>query len=326
MLINSKEFLPIDTREKITMADSFVVRANKLGSGNGESKLYIGNEGEVLRNFYGTSGFKDKCFILREDLVNFLNDLKAEYTSPQLPYKKKEELPALYFSRLKKILALPQFIWFSIEEQTQIEGPRVYINSTDANYQLIRELSLPNLSYISLMKLSASDGEVVYYIRLFTDFMDSFGAMTHPAEIQKEEELVKENTSLSQEEKLQTVKARIGQGKYRKQLLEQCPFCPVTLVSDDRLLIASNIKPWAASEQQEKTDPKNGFMFTPTIDYLFDSGFITFEDNKKMIISPWLSKPTIHRLNIKPMRIIEQLPVIGREKYLSYHREKVFKA
>lgn len=326
MLINSKEFLPIDTREKITMADSFVVRANKLGSGNGESKLYIGNEGEVLRNFYGASGFKDKCFILREDLVNFLNDLKAEYTSPQLPYKKKEELPALYFSRLKKILALPQFIWFSIEEQTQIEGSRVYINSTDANYQLIRELSLPNLSYISLMKLSASDGEVVYYIRLFTDFMDSFGAMTHPAEIQKEEELVKENTSLSQEEKLQTVKARIGQGKYRKQLLEQCPFCPVTLVSDDRLLIASHIKPWAASEQHEKTDPKNGFMFTPTIDYLFDSGFITFEDSKKMIISPWLSKPTIHRLNIKPMRIIEQLPVIGREKYLNYHREKVFKA
>jgi hypothetical protein len=326
MLINSKEFLPIDTREKITMADSFVVRANKLGSGNGESKLYIGNEGELLRSFYGASGFKDKCFILREDLVNFLNDLKAEYTSPQLPYKKKDELPALYFSRLKKILALPQFIWFSIEEQTQIEGPRVYINSTDANYQLIRELSLPNLSYISLMKLSASDGEVVYYIRLFTDFMDSFGAMTHPAEIQKEEELVKENTSLSQEEKLQTVKARIGQGKYRKQLLEQCPFCPVTLVSDDRLLIASHIKPWAASEQHEKTDAKNGFMFTPTIDYLFDSGFITFEDNKKMIISPWLSKPTIHRLNIKPMRIIEQLPVLGREKYLSYHREKVFKA
>jgi putative restriction endonuclease len=326
MFINSKEFFPVDTREKITMADSFVVRANKLGSGNGESKLYIGNDGEALRSFYGNRGFKNKCFMLREDMVGFLNDLKAEYTSPQLPYKKKEDLPELFFSRQKKVLELPQFVWFSIEEQTQIEGPRVYINSGDSNYQLIRELSLPNLSYISLMKLSSVDGEVVYYVRLFTDFMDSFGAMTHPVEIQKEVELVKEDTSLTQEEKLQTVKARIGQGKYRKQLLEQCPFCPVTLVSDDRLLIASHIKPWASSEQHEKTDPKNGFMFTPTIDYLFDSGFITFEDNKKMIVSPWLSKPTIHRLNIKPMRVIDQLPVSGREKYLSYHRAKVFKA
>jgi len=88
------------------------------------------------------------------------------------------------------------------------------------------------------------------------------------------------------------------------------------------LLIASHIKPWAASEQNEKIDPKNGFMFTPTIDYLFDSGFITFEDSKKMIISPWLSKPTIQRLNIKPKQIITHLPISGREKYLSYHREK----
>lgn len=41
-------------------------------------------------------------------------------------------------------------------------------------------------------------------------------------------------------------------------------------VSDDRLLIASHIKPWAASDEKEKIDPKNGFMFTPTFDFLFD--------------------------------------------------------
>ena len=103
------------------------------------------------------------------------------------------------------------------------------------------------------------------------------------------------------------------------------PFCPVTLVSDDRLLIASHIKPWAASNQNEKIDPKNGFMFTPTIDYLFDSGFISFEDNKKMLVSPWLSKPTISRLNIKPLKVIDHLPIIGREKYLQYHRKSIFK-
>lgn len=52
-------------------------------------------------------------------------------------------------------------------------------------------------------------------------------------------------------------KAREGQGKYRELLLEQCHFCPITMISDERLLIASHIKPWAASSDDEKIDPYN---------------------------------------------------------------------
>lgn len=96
MLINSKSFIQIDTKEKITIADSFVVKSNKLGNGNGEGKLYIGNEGEVLRNFYGPNGFKIKCFLLKQDLLKFLNDLEAEYIFPQLPYKKKKTCPLFF--------------------------------------------------------------------------------------------------------------------------------------------------------------------------------------------------------------------------------------
>ena len=122
------------------MADSFVVRANKLGDGNGEKKLYIGNEDPALRDFYGPRGFNNKCFLMRQDLIKFLHGLKVEYTSPQLPYKKKDELPSLYTTRLAKIQALPEIIWFSIQEQTQLEPPRVYVNSKDENYKIIREL------------------------------------------------------------------------------------------------------------------------------------------------------------------------------------------
>jgi len=52
-------------------------------------------------------------------------------------------------------------------------------------------------------------------------------------------------------------KAREGQGKYRELLLEQCHFCLITMISDERLLIASHIKPWAASSDDEKIDPYN---------------------------------------------------------------------
>jgi hypothetical protein len=115
--------------------------------------------------------------------------------------------------------------------------------------------------------------------------------------------------------------ARVGQGKYRKGLLEECPFCPITMVTDDRLLIASHIKPWVASDEDEKLDAKNGFMFTPTYDFLFDRGFITFTDDKKMQISPWLSKVTCSKLNISQDKKYPMLPVIflidGERKLLN---------
>ena len=97
------------------------------------------------------------------------------------------------------------------------------------------------------------------------------------------------------------------------------------MVSDDRLLIASHIKPWVMSNTAEKTDPKNGFMLTPTIDFLFDRGFITFTNDKKMLISPWLSKITCSKLQIIPEKKYDMLPIQGRERYLNYHREHIFK-
>jgi len=90
------------------------------------------------------------------------------------------------------------------------------------------------------------------------------------------------------------------------------------------LLIASHIKPWVKSETEEKTDPKNGFMLTPTYDKLFDRGFITFEDNGTMRVSPWISPMNQGKLKIKDGNKVQLLPVKGREKYLKYHREKVF--
>ena len=121
-------------------------------------------------------------------------------------------------------------------------------------------------------------------------------------------------------------KARIGQGKYREQLLESCPFCPITLVGDDRILIASHIKPWSSCiDDKEKLDPYNGFMFTPTFDKLFDKGFISFSNEKRVILSPFLSKLTYSRLGIKENQLFDKLPVEKREKYLAYHREFVLK-
>ena len=111
----------------------------------------------------------------------------------------------------------------------------------------------------------------------------------------------------------------------REKLLDECPYCPITMVNDERLLIASHIKPWAKSTNFEKTDPKNGFMLTPTYDKLFDRGFISFENDGTMLVSPWISPMNQKRLDIFNGKKIRMLPTEGREAYLYYHRELVFK-
>ena len=218
-----------------------------------------------------------------------------------------------------KILSLPEIIEFEITEQTQIDGPRIYVKSNDIAYKIIRELSLPNITYITIVKLANKNQELFYYFKLFADY---FGDIHHPYLVNREEEEVKvlENN----EETRVLSRARKGQGKYREDLLHICPYCPITMVSDERILIASHIKPWAKSNDMEKIDPMNGFMFTPTIDYLFDRGFLSFTNDKKTKLSPFLSKMTYSKLGISDNKSFLSLPVEGREEYLDYHRKEIF--
>jgi predicted restriction endonuclease len=309
-----------DTKEKITISDSFVVRANKIGSGNGEAKLYVGQENNETRIFFGGTNFSARCFLLKKDLIKYLEETKIEYLNPEQPYINKDSLPTLWADRKNEVESLPEKIEFEIQEQNQIEGPRVYVKSNELAYKLIRKLSLPNITYISIVKLSNTDN-IEYYFRLFADY---FGDIKHPYEVRKEIKLLEKVTDL--EEKFTQSRARIGQGKYRKNLLQQCPICPITLVSDDRLLIASHIKPWAKSNSQEQLDPHNGFMFTPTFDFLFDRGFMSFTNNKRTILSPFLSKMTYSKLNISNNKTIPHLIMDDkREKYLKYHRANILK-
>ncbi len=318
-LIN-QDFEVLDTKEKITIADSFVVRQNKIGGGNGEAKLYVGNDNREVREFFGGNGFAIPCFLLKRDLLRYLEETKAEYINPEQPYVNKDLLPTLWTERKSKIEQLPEKIEFEVIEQTQIAGPRIYVKSSDSAYKLIRELSLPNITYISVVKLLDANRKLIYYFRLFADY---FGDVEHPYLIEKEQKEI-EKIEDSEEKKVLT-RARVGQGKYREELLKMCPFCPITMVSDDRLLIASHIKPWAKATDFEKTDPYNGFMLTPTFDFLFDRGFLSFTDDKKSILSPFLSNMTYSKLGISDGKTFNFLPIEGREQYLEYHRAEILK-
>lgn len=321
--IEGQPYTVEDAIEKLTVADSFVVPDNKIGTGNGEAKLYVGNDNEIVRKFFGAEGFTIRCFFLKKDLLQYLEKTQPEYLSPEQPYNRADKLPGLWLTRKAKIENLPPIIQFSVKEQSNLAGPRVYINATEAgddNYKLMRELSLPNISYIAVVKLLNAQNQHVYYFKLFADY---FGETEHPSIIQKVEAEI-EQKPVANEEKLQLTRARVGQGKYRERLLLDCGRCPITLVGDERVLIASHIKPWVKSNDFEKIDPKNGFILTPTFDLLFDRGFLSFTDDKKTVLSPFLSKMTYAQLGISDNKNIPHLPISGREEYLAYHRDNIF--
>lgn len=321
IIISGIKYNVIDAKEKITVADSFVLTANKIGTAHGEGKLYVGNQNDETTEFFGQRGFSNNCLLLRKDLMEYLNDCKSEYKNPEQPYQKPNDLPALWDERIAKIEALDEVLPFTIYDQTQIAGPRVYVNTQDENYKLIREISLPNISYLSVLKLETQEHNIIYYFKPFVDYFGEYEIL----DFEKEEIEKINEEDIPEEVKVNLIKARKGQGKYRENLLAQCPFCPITLVSDDRLLIASHIKPWVKSNDDEKIDPKNGFMLTPTYDFLFDRGYISFTNDKKIIISPWLSKMTCSKLNISNDKTYSLLPTEGRENYLDYHRNEVLK-
>ena len=112
--------------------------------------------------------------------------------------------------------------------------------------------------------------------------------------------------------------ARIGQGRFRKDLLNLWRSCPITGVTHQDLLIASHVKPWAISSDEEKLDPLNGFLFAAHIDRLFDKGLISFSPSGNILISPHLSTQDARALNIHHEITLLLKP--GNHKYLEAHR------
>ncbi len=120
------------------------------------------------------------------------------------------------------------------------------------------------------------------------------------------------------------VKARRNQGLFRSLLMDKydgrCCLCGL----DNRyLLVASHIKPWRDSTDKEKVSIHNGLLLCPNHDKLFDSGFISFDDDGRIMISSVeLDEKDCKLLNInKDMKIDvsdEQKP------FLKYHRENIF--
>lgn len=313
---------------------------NKIGSGNGEKKFYISSKDD-MRHFFGDKGFRIKCFVLKSDLIEYMNKVHSEYMHPSQPYRGSTEMAALWASRMKMIDSLDEIIEFDMYDQIQIDGPRGYVNTecreggkiiargNNKGYRLITEIALPLISYVKIMRLyTMPQEEIVYYWKLFPDFdaiENKQNALVYKYGRSEEDEEDLFIETKDEEKRYQIKQARKGQGLYRKQLLEECWYCPFTHITEPELLIASHIKPWRDSDDNEKIDPKNGFALSPMYDKLFDRGYISFTDEKRVMLSKWFSQRTYKIIGLKENQFIQDLPIDDtRKRYLAYHRDNVF--
>lgn len=116
------------------------------------------------------------------------------------------------------------------------------------------------------------------------------------------------------------VKTRTVQNKFRRETLDLWNHrCAVSSVDDERILIASHIKPWCNSDDSERVDPYNGLILNPTYDKLFDLAFISFSpDNGKIKLSDELDPSVWDHLMITGKEQLTKIPPKTAD-YLEYH-------
>lgn len=71
---------------------------------------------------------------------------------------------------------------------------------------------------------------------------------------------IEKSQSLKDTEKKAIVLSRIGQGTFRKELINYWGCCSVSGITSTWILIASHIKPWRVSNNNERLDVYNGLL------------------------------------------------------------------
>lgn len=346
--IEDKEYFIVDSIQNMRAEDSFIHHQNKLSmfKGNGESRKYVGSYAEKsISNFFEYSNWgneklngkrdypliqENSCFFSKSNLLKYMEDARSEYEKQEQIYD--ADISQYYEQRIESIKKFDhENIFFSIYSVSDFidnaKGyKRAYIRSNDSVWDIWRKLILPKISYLSILKLKPviTENKIsksIYYFRIFIDYQ--FRSIHRQYDIKAEKVKVKKEVTAKKSS------ARIGAQKFRKDVLDYMPQCPFTKVTDERLLVASHIKPHIECVKENRLDQDidylNGLSLTPTYDYLFDQGYITFLNDGTLICGTLISSYTWAKLNINPnAKNKMDIKPEGRGEYLEFHRKVVF--
>lgn len=126
------------------------------------------------------------------------------------------------------------------------------------------------------------------------------------------------------------VKQRVNQDAFRSMILNLYEKrCAITGINIPSLLVASHIIPWSVN-QQERLNPENGLCLSALYDVAFDKGFISFDNQYRVILAEKLKYYKTEPYFGKHFASIEgqiiTLPEYHRPNtsFLEWHRDCVF--
>jgi hypothetical protein len=134
------------------------------------------------------------------------------------------------------------------------------------------------------------------------------------------------DTAIRETEKTALIQARRGQGVFRVNVHSIERACRITHVERMEHLIASHVQPWRDSSNEQRLDGENGLLLTPTVDHLFDKGFISFENSGQLIVSPVADQRSLKHMGVETEgRVNVGTFSQGQRRYLDFHRENVLR-
>jgi len=157
-------------------------------------------------------------------------------------------------------------------------------------------------------------------LRKFRQFIQDDYIQIQENQIEDEIKKVKDSSSLNKTERDAIVKARVGQGLFRQRLIDHWGGCSITKFGKFDCLVASHIKPWKNSTNEERLSVYNGLLLLPNYDKLFDKGYISFDKRGKILYSRFFSESerkmlgmdnSVHLIHVESQH----------EVFLKYHNE-----
>ncbi len=245
---------------------------------------------------------------LKHALVSNLSDLGTLYRQWLLDIGKSEKTAINYLGAIRGSISN----W--LIEAGELDEPLTNLHS----YRKLLEFEA-KARKLEAFQIRDAKGKGMYSAALnhYLRFLADLSQVDANADISQ----VMTDNTLTATEKTILVNTRMGQGQFRAKLVQMWGGCALTGYRNTQLLLASHIKPWRDSSNEERLDKFNGLLLLANLDKAFDLGFISFTDSGKVLISRDLENPqAIGLRDDMAFRVSHQ-----HKRYLGYHRAELFK-
>lgn len=194
-----------------------------------------------------------------------------------------------------------------------IAGPLLSIESSVRFEQISEEIQ-----NLEIFQRRNTDGKKMYSSALnkFAEYLKA----NFEKDVEDDLSEILTEEQASETDRISAVKIRLGQGIFRQKLIGYWNGCAVTRYPDTALLVASHIKPWRDSSNEERLSVYNGLLLLPSLDKVFDKGLITFEESGKIKVSEQLEMPGLFGISDDMKVLLDK----QHQDYLAFHREQVF--